>query len=319
MHPQHFSHLPSQTEPILSQQHISQCMQQSPQMLSSTYIDPSQYLAAIPVHSPALAGAFPPTAAVISSIQVSASLRQQCVHSFLTNRPFQPLPELLHHPSIVMTSTQSHIQDQLQRKHEELQQLIVHQQEELRRVSEQLLMARYGLLPSIVNVAMPFSPISRTPSRTGSQSHGGISSTTGNPNGHQSILQMNQNQLNCNLDIGQIDSQGNIQTQNDEIMSYMELQSTSNANHLEHPMEPIHPHQRHERRLEQQSWDASSSQSIPYLQQRNAQIHINNADTEQMQRDDIDRRIPSTMPAKSDSLDILPYRRPNKKCLSIVE
>lgn len=53
-----------------------------------------------------------------------------------------------------MSSAQSQIQDQLQRKHEELQQLILQQQEELRRVSEQLVMARYGILsPSLVNVA----------------------------------------------------------------------------------------------------------------------------------------------------------------------
>lgn len=51
-----------------------------------------------------------------------------------------------------MTTAQSQLQDQLQRKHEQLQQLIVQQQEELRRVSEQLLMARYGLLPSLINV-----------------------------------------------------------------------------------------------------------------------------------------------------------------------
>lgn len=49
----------------------------------------------------------------------------------------------------------------MQRKHEELQQLIVHQQDELRRVSEQLLMARYGL--PIVNVALPFTNVSIPP------------------------------------------------------------------------------------------------------------------------------------------------------------
>ncbi|KAI5734594.1 hypothetical protein M8J77_008538 [Diaphorina citri] len=43
------------------------------------------------------------------------------------------------------------IQHELQRKHEQLQQLIVQQQEELRRVSEQLIMAKYGLLPSMLN------------------------------------------------------------------------------------------------------------------------------------------------------------------------
>jgi hypothetical protein len=55
-----------------------------------------------------------------------------------------------------MTTTQSWIQEQLQRKHEELQRLIMQQQEELQRVSEQLLMARYGLLSPIhLNVTLP--------------------------------------------------------------------------------------------------------------------------------------------------------------------
>lgn len=44
------------------------------------------------------------------------------------------------------TPTATHLQAQLQRKHAELQAIIGHQQTELRRVSEQLLMARLGLL-----------------------------------------------------------------------------------------------------------------------------------------------------------------------------
>jgi circadian locomoter output cycles kaput protein len=55
-----------------------------------------------------------------------------------------------------MSPAQNHIQDHLQRKHEELQKLIVQQQDELRRVSEQLFMARHGIIPSIVNVSVPF-------------------------------------------------------------------------------------------------------------------------------------------------------------------
>lgn len=43
-----------------------------------------------------------------------------------------------------MSSSQSHIQSQLQKKHEELQQAIYEQQRELQRVSEQLHMARCG-------------------------------------------------------------------------------------------------------------------------------------------------------------------------------
>lgn len=45
------------------------------------------------------------------------------------------------------------IQDQLQRKQEQLQKTIVRQQEELRKVSEQLLMARCGILPSYIDVS----------------------------------------------------------------------------------------------------------------------------------------------------------------------
>ncbi|XP_076668690.1 circadian locomoter output cycles kaput protein Clock isoform X3 [Andrena cerasifolii] len=68
-----------------------------------------------------------------------------------------PTHEMLHQQNIVMTPAQNQIQDELQRKHEELQQLIVHQQEELRRVSEQLLIARYGILSPLLNVGMPYN------------------------------------------------------------------------------------------------------------------------------------------------------------------
>ncbi|XP_076749742.1 circadian locomoter output cycles kaput protein Clock [Xylocopa sonorina] len=65
--------------------------------------------------------------------------------------------EMLHQQGIVMTPAQNQIQDELQRKHEELQQLIVHQQEELRRVSEQLFIARYGILSPLLNAGMPYN------------------------------------------------------------------------------------------------------------------------------------------------------------------
>ncbi|XP_076650240.1 circadian locomoter output cycles kaput protein Clock [Halictus rubicundus] len=68
-----------------------------------------------------------------------------------------PTHEMLHQQGIVMTPQQNQIQDELQRKHEELQQLIVHQQEELRRVSEQLFIARYGILSPLLNAGMSYS------------------------------------------------------------------------------------------------------------------------------------------------------------------
>jgi len=67
---------------------------------------------------------------------------------------------------LVMSAAQTQIQDQLQKKHEQLQQLIVQQQEELRRVSEQLFMARYGLLSPLINVTMPYSVPASAPHLT---------------------------------------------------------------------------------------------------------------------------------------------------------
>ncbi|KAL7050410.1 hypothetical protein ACKWTF_004070 [Chironomus riparius] len=106
------------------------------QIIGTPFIDQSQYITAIPVQ-PVLTAptSFPTSATVIS--------------------PILPPPDYVH-SNVVLTPAQNQIQDHLQRKHEELQKLIVQQQDELRRVSEQLFMARYGILPSIVNVTLPF-------------------------------------------------------------------------------------------------------------------------------------------------------------------
>ncbi|XP_075991228.1 circadian locomoter output cycles kaput protein Clock isoform X2 [Anticarsia gemmatalis] len=63
--------------------------------------------------------------------------------------PIPPLP-------IVVSPDQAQVQEQLQRKHEELQQMIVRQQEELRQVKEQLLLARLGILQPLINVQSPY-------------------------------------------------------------------------------------------------------------------------------------------------------------------
>ncbi|XP_072931075.1 circadian locomoter output cycles protein kaput isoform X2 [Epargyreus clarus] len=62
-----------------------------------------------------------------------------------------PLPTL----PVIVSSDQA--QMQLQRKHEELQQMIVRQQEELRQVKEQLLLARLGILQPLINVPNPYA------------------------------------------------------------------------------------------------------------------------------------------------------------------
>ncbi|KAL0902560.1 hypothetical protein ABMA27_000400 [Loxostege sticticalis] len=61
--------------------------------------------------------------------------------------PLPPLP-------VIVSPDQAQIQ--LQRKHEELQQMIVRQQEELRQVKEQLLLARLGIIQPFINVPNPY-------------------------------------------------------------------------------------------------------------------------------------------------------------------
>lgn len=103
---------------------------------------PQQFMAAIPVQ-PVIAGGFNAPAATVST---SAEL----------------LPQ-----SVMMNPAQTQYQEQLQRKHEELQQMILQQQQELRLVSDQLLMARYGILPaSLLNVSLPYTVASNAVSST---------------------------------------------------------------------------------------------------------------------------------------------------------
>ncbi|CAB0028974.1 unnamed protein product [Trichogramma brassicae] len=98
------------------------------------YLEPTQYDSV--AVDPLVAEAYPPNTAIIAPLQAT---------------------EILHQQGLVMPPAPNQIQDELQRKHEELQQLIVHQQEELRRVSEQLLIARYGIFSPLLNVGVPYN------------------------------------------------------------------------------------------------------------------------------------------------------------------
>lgn len=64
------------------------------------------------------------------------------------------MPVLIHR-DIVITPNQSHVQIQLQRHHEKLQQDIIKQQKELQRVAEQLRMTRYAMAPSMTHSNAP--------------------------------------------------------------------------------------------------------------------------------------------------------------------
>jgi circadian locomoter output cycle kaput protein len=144
----------SMAAPVLNKPFLA--VSQSQQVMSpaaTAFLEPQQQYVAVPFPvQPVLAAAtaFPGT--VITSLP--------------------PPSDLIRQP-IVMTTAQSQIQEQLQRKHEELQRLIMQQQEELQRVSEQLLMARYGLSPIHLNVTLPYTvaagpTISNTTSTLGS-------------------------------------------------------------------------------------------------------------------------------------------------------
>ncbi|XP_022219616.2 circadian locomoter output cycles protein kaput isoform X2 [Drosophila obscura] len=110
----------------------------SPQLVAPTFLEPHQYLTAIPMQP--VIGPFPvPPVPVLSPLAVSGQGQGQ--------------QELLP-GSVVMTPTQSQLQDQLQRKHDELQKLIVQQQDELRIVSEQLLLARYTYFQPVVQMGL---------------------------------------------------------------------------------------------------------------------------------------------------------------------
>lgn len=74
--------------------------------------------------------------------------QSQYITTTVPVQPFTAAPDYL--------PAQNQIQDHLQRKHEELQKLIIEQQNELRRVSEQLFMVnRYGIMSIPVNVSVP--------------------------------------------------------------------------------------------------------------------------------------------------------------------
>lgn len=106
----------------------------------------------------------------------------------------QALPEVLHRDAII-TSTQSHIQNQLQRKHEELQKLIMKQQEELQLVSEQLHLAQRGMLP-VVSSTQVESQLGNS-AQVRLHAHE-VDKMGNNVSAHRLRLTENASQLNCN-------------------------------------------------------------------------------------------------------------------------
>lgn len=142
------------------------------------------------------------------------------------------------HSNVVLTSAQNQIQDHLQRKHEELQQLIVQQQDELRRVSEQLFIARYGIVPSVVNVAIPFSRPMIT--NDGSE-HDMITSTSlMSQNSYQNLTPSDHHQINHQ----HLQVPGQLQQQQQQQLHHQQQQLQQ--------QQQLHQHQQHQQMLSQQ-------------------------------------------------------------------
>lgn len=104
----------------------------------------------------------------------------------------QTMPEILHRDAII-TSTQSHIQSQLQRKHEELQKLIMKQQEELQLVSEQLHLAQHGMLTQIESQFSNRHPIRVHPQPHPHPHQHQIDGMSNNTIVHRTVLRLMEN------------------------------------------------------------------------------------------------------------------------------
>lgn len=152
------SMLPQHTSPSLTTSNSCQFSQPSfamrnPQIVAPTFLEPPQYLTAIPVQQ--VIAPFP-VAPVLSPLPVrfyTPCDNDTGIGTFSSSSSclLKNQSDMLAGP-VIMTPTQSQLQEQLQRKHDELQKLIMQQQDELRIVSEQLLLARYTLLQPMVPV-----------------------------------------------------------------------------------------------------------------------------------------------------------------------
>uniref|UniRef100_U5EHU6 Putative clock n=1 Tax=Corethrella appendiculata TaxID=1370023 RepID=U5EHU6_9DIPT len=244
----------------------------------ATFIEPpQQYLTAIPVPVQPVA-AFPAAAAVLS--------------------PLPPSSSSYSNSNMVLTPSQNHVQEQLQRKHEELQYLIVQQQEELRRVQEQLLMARYNILPSIVNVP-PYStasvsssnnspyhqPLSQHPHHhqqsqlqsihphsmhsQDHQHHSMLALSSGDETSTQQQQQRHRNDVQDGGGGESVDEGGGSSVAGDEMISYMQLA----------PVPTSQLQQQHQHLIDQQQQSQNSEQQQMLMQPSNNENNSNNTNS----------------------------------------
>ena len=190
-----------------------------------------------------------------------------------------------------MTPSRTQVHEHLERQHEELEQLIMQQKEELRRISEQLLMARYGIVPSIVNVAEPCTPntsssnINKNAGNTSTQlytnsqhqlhphhkNHNPVCPSTEHPMQHQELQEISV----CQQNTSEVDTN---EIGGEKMVSYMQL-TTVTASHLQQHLqqsqnqinEQQQQQQQHQQHQQQQI--SGESEVMPFqMTQEQAQI-----------------------------------------------
>ncbi|XP_037820493.1 circadian locomoter output cycles protein kaput isoform X2 [Lucilia sericata] len=232
----------------------------NPQIVAPTFLEPPQYLTAIPVQ-PVIAPF--PVAPVISPLPVrifSSSDNDTGIGSFSSSSSclLKNQSDMLAGP-VIMTPTQSQLQEQLQRKHDELQKLIMQQQDELRIVSEQLLLARYTLL-------QPMMPVNyNTPVTVGNN--------TRNYNYNGNTVQPQFNQYGFAMNAGEMQNQ---QDQQMMMQQQHNLQQQMHQNHAQQQqsaqqlqqtlMQPQHVNH-HEQHVQPQTEQLLMNRTVPDLDQ----------------------------------------------------
>lgn len=253
------------------------------QMLApTTFMETAPFMAAIPVQPVIATPPFGPT--VIQQLPHTSSL------DYL-------------HSNVILTPAQNQIQDQLQRKHEELQHLIQQQQDELRRVSEQLMIARYGVIPGVVNVGVPYSN-SNSPTIVDNRYMGNLT-----PNQTQTTLHHTTTHLQMPHPMMQHSSQQQQQ-------QHTPNPSTSDRNSHIHQF-PSHPNQHSEQ--SNSSTDLPPTASQEYIQ---LEMPVQQQQQHQMQQMMATASTSTVMPgqtssARSTNSDVLPFQMNQEQAQSL--
>lgn len=155
--------------------------------------------------------------------------------------------------------------------------LIVQQQDELRRVSEQLFMARYGIIPSVVNVSLPYiAPIDQSDGGEGSR---GITT-------HATFIEQQPQQMMTHTQVSNQQPQVNPQ-----IVVHQPQSQSQIATHQQHPPHHSNSYDLKHTSSDQTMEDAQQNDDIMQYMQHQAQtvssqpMHqqlINNDDFELM-------------------------------------